>query len=557
MLSDNVTTNIISSADVNFLQSGVGGSPRSVQDKERDSLSSHDFSTVQDAINEAVNSGRQLVIEPGTAIPQVSWSGRLNLLAPGIVRCDYDGTKGPWMHAAAGADESNLSIDTIDFQNHGVVGIQLDAPYCKVFVRLAKNMTAQDYAIAGRQGVVVSQAADCDIDVTAYNFSMGAPLGANAVPRVVTTDGGSKRNKVRIKAFNTHTVWVENGVDNEAEYVIADSSTDNAIYNLDGSSGMKCAYLQYTNGKDEPFVLEGKRPWIGKAVFDGWGFPGVQNCTNASIGEIVVLPTPDNAPSKCVLRTRDGNTQSDVTIGSITGWLTISDMTQYAMGALFQFYAGAIDIRVGRIDLNVKWSNASATPYFILHRYGSIAEYGDVRISFDDTAAQPSQAMYWQFPPSAKFSIGSWNMEAKDYPWIKISNVNNTNVRLPVAQEIFGSVAQNPSLQYPQARSYSDTKSPTSGTWNRGDYVDNKFASPGGSRGWKCTAAGTPGTWKVAGQVGVQVGPSASRPTATTMGVAGNADWAGTMFLDTTLAAAGKTIIWTGSSWVDMMGSPV
>lgn len=37
---------------------------------------------------------------------------------------------------------------------------------------------------------------------------------------------------------------------------------------------------------------------------------------------------------------------------------------------------------------------------------------------------------------------------------------------------------------------------PTTGTWSRGDVVWNSSVNAGGSPGWICTTAGTPGTWK-------------------------------------------------------------
>ena len=43
------------------------------------------------------------------------------------------------------------------------------------------------------------------------------------------------------------------------------------------------------------------------------------------------------------------------------------------------------------------------------------------------------------------------------------------------------------------------TAAPASGTWARGDVIWNSNVSAGGSTGWICVAAGTPGTWKSMG----------------------------------------------------------
>jgi hypothetical protein len=48
---------------------------------------------------------------------------------------------------------------------------------------------------------------------------------------------------------------------------------------------------------------------------------------------------------------------------------------------------------------------------------------------------------------------------------------------------------------------FSGTAAPTAGTWKRGDVVMNSTPSAGGTPGWVCTTAGTPGTWKAMSNV--------------------------------------------------------
>lgn len=45
-------------------------------------------------------------------------------------------------------------------------------------------------------------------------------------------------------------------------------------------------------------------------------------------------------------------------------------------------------------------------------------------------------------------------------------------------------------------RHYSASAAPTTGAWKRGDVVWNTTPSAGGTPGWVCVTAGTPGTWK-------------------------------------------------------------
>lgn len=102
----------------------------------------------------------------------------------------------------------------------------------------------------------------------------------------------------------------------------------------------------------------------------------------------------------------------------------------------------------------------------------------------------------------------------------------------------------------------SGTVAPTAGTWDNGDFIWNTNPSGYGVVGWECTVSGTPGTWRVV-MAGCERSTTANRPTLTTMGVASNGQWQGTMYFDTTLAAAGKPIWWTGAAWVDATGATV
>lgn len=95
---------------------------------------------------------------------------------------------------------------------------------------------------------------------------------------------------------------------------------------------------------------------------------------------------------------------------------------------------------------------------------------------------------------------------------------------------------------------------PTTGTWAVGDKVVRDFTDGNAANGrvatqYTCTSAGTPGTWRQCGHI-VTSGVTGSRPTLTTSDV-------GIQYNDTTLAAAGKPIWWSGAAWVDATGTVV
>jgi hypothetical protein len=101
--------------------------------------------------------------------------------------------------------------------------------------------------------------------------------------------------------------------------------------------------------------------------------------------------------------------------------------------------------------------------------------------------------------------------------------------------------------------------SPSNGAWKIGDVVVNSAPAIGKAMGWAATAkaAGGAANWIIRGQFGIASGTTANRPTMSTMGVVANDRWAGTQYLDTTLAANGKLITWNGSAWVDTTGAIV
>jgi len=90
---------------------------------------------------------------------------------------------------------------------------------------------------------------------------------------------------------------------------------------------------------------------------------------------------------------------------------------------------------------------------------------------------------------------------------------------------------------------------PATGTWALGDIVfNNSFSSTNTVTFWYCSTAGTPGTWIAGGWFNAK-GTTAQRPTP------GALDRV--TYLDTTLAANGKPIWWTGTLWVDALGAAV
>lgn len=79
--------------------------------------------------------------------------------------------------------------------------------------------------------------------------------------------------------------------------------------------------------------------------------------------------------------------------------------------------------------------------------------------------------------------------------------------------------------------------------------INNTVSSAKPVTNWTCVTSGTPGVWQQSAHI-VTTGATVARPvlSATDKGV---------MYFDTTLAANGKPVWWTGSKWVDASGNQV
>lgn len=129
-----------------------------------------------------------------------------------------------------------------------------------------------------------------------------------------------------------------------------------------------------------------------------------------------------------------------------------------------------------------------------------------------------------------------------------IGNISNNGIAVLISDAVkntdFGNVGTSR-----QPISYKSAP-PTTGAHTRGELVfntDPRDASPVVI--WSCQYAGTPGNWAATAYL-TQKGGTVSRPTLT-------ANDRGVCYLDTTLAAQGKPIWWTGTVWVDGLGASV
>lgn len=106
---------------------------------------------------------------------------------------------------------------------------------------------------------------------------------------------------------------------------------------------------------------------------------------------------------------------------------------------------------------------------------------------------------------------GAWRFRSASFTWpisgtIQFgarkagSSTGSTFIAAPMVCPVGFSAPKAISTITPKTQ-FSGAAAPTTGTWQRGDIVFNSTPSAGGTPGWTCTTAGTPGTWKAMANV--------------------------------------------------------
>lgn len=109
-------------------------------------------------------------------------------------------------------------------------------------------------------------------------------------------------------------------------------------------------------------------------------------------------------------------------------------------------------------------------------------------------------------PIRLKYSLGRWFMNWANtaFEFFNIYNEQATVANGYARNSTNGRIGLNGFYHgdYTQMKWRGvDSAAPTTGTWLQGDIVFNTAPTAGGTIGWVCTSAGTPGTWKTFGAI--------------------------------------------------------
>lgn len=538
-----------------FIQAGAGAIARTVQDKLRERTTPLDMGAVGDGTTVDSAAFAKLADFSGVidglgktyVIDALTFTGKVVLR--NITFVPIPTFTGKVLVTLAG-DDSDVSL-TVDALGKGITCVDITGNRITGAVS-AKNITGVPQAVGGTQSGCRITGQDCKIAVFARNFQRGT-TDNDSIPRAATLDlsgtGTGNNNTVNVIGFNTNAGLVCSQPQVYAPLINIDGLLDNGIYHLAGNLDVNDA--TFKNALDETIVTEGVCRIGRLIVIDGQGSAGVQT-GDLTIGEYLITSS-NPARAYVPLRSRTGNVQSNVRIGTLRGEIYLATVGSGA--GIFQFAAGEVtDLIVDVLDLKVHY-RAGSTTTLMTNDSGKKVAFGSIAIELIDDTATLTIADKFDFriPPNLtkQSYIGQVNNVSATGD-IRIANAFQNLMQFPPGMEV--SVTSGPYLiqentSIPCPRRFVGTGIPTIGNWLRGDVIEIKSPFISGVVEYTCTASGSPGTWRASKWITGR-GVTSSRPTLTSNDT-------GVTYLDNTLNTNGKPIWWNGSAWVDSTGAVV
>lgn len=453
-------------------------------------------------------------------------------------------------------DDTFLDI-MVDCGGKGITGVEvLGARICGSVI--AHSITGVPQATGGTQSALKVSGIDCRMHIEGWNILHGTSDN-DSIPRLVTTDLTNplaKNNFITARGENVNAGWVTSQEGVRCGSLWLNGVVDNGIYHLGGQASAGTVTIHDCD--DEPVVAKGDFHIDSLLLVGCDGFCSMSNA-NMSVGHLKFGYVPGKATQAFI--TRGDNVSSTLTIGRISGELElVHDVT---LGGIFQFIGGSLErLSVGEIDLKVHYATGSTK---ILAQMAGVqsVNIGKIAIELVDDTGTLTFADKFDFRlPNTitKLSYLGEVLNVSTTGEIRIANVSQDLLQFTSGSEIsttFGPYILQEQTGLPAPREFFAQALPTTGNYLRGDTIVIKLPYHGGVSRYRCIVAG-PGVvspapttlvWRAVEWV-PQRGTTASRPVLTTSDV-------GVQFFDTTLAAAGKPIWWTGLAWVDALGATV
>ncbi|MNF71904.1 hypothetical protein D3C84_538630 [compost metagenome] len=438
---------------------------------------------------------------------------------------------------------------TVDCGSKGITAIEVTGKNC-LGTATGHDLVGQPQAAGGTQSILKLSGEDCRFHVDGWDITHGTSDN-DSIPRLVTTDLTNplaKNNFITARGENVNAGWVTSQPGARCGDLWLNGVQDNGIYHLGGQASAGTVVIH--NCDDEPVVAKGDFHIDSLGLIGCDGFCSLSNA-NMSVGHLWFGYVPGKATQAFI--TRADNVMSTLTIGSISGEIEL--VRDPTLGGIFQFIGGTLDrLTVGPITLKVHYTVGSTK---ILANMGFVngVDIGKLAIELIDDTGTLTFADKFDFRLPNNITKPSYLGDVLNVSTtgeIRVANVAQNLLQFSPGSELsttFGPYILPEQTALPTPRVFYAQAVPTTGTFLRGDILIIKLPSIGLVTKYRCITAGTPGVWRAV-EWAVQRGATGSRPTLTASDV-------GVQFFDTTLAAAGKPIWWTGQAWVDALAAAV
>ncbi len=504
---------------VNHLQSGAGAVTRTVQSKLRESVSVKDFGAVGDgvtddtaaiqaAITYAASSSKTVFFPDGIySANSLTLTSSMSMSAGAMLR--YNGANNGTLMTASG---NGLNIETFfadaNFNNCSLLVVSgNDSQLGTIKV---KNVIASATGADSLYGVAFSGNDNTAASILVENFE-NTGWSNESFPQGVAFTDTATRNVVGSVVGDVTSSLVVIGSSSgitEIGSIIAKNIADNGLYQLGGY--LQLGKLSYINDADtvgnEPAVFAGGDAVVGAIqIIGGSNAIGFDDCGDVSIQTIQIQESAVGRTAGSIMRTRSGNTVAgSIYIGSVSGILKQST-------TLFLLSTGTIaSFTMDSLDVEYFYTVASSTTSWAVFdacQQFSVKEF-DVRI-IDTTDALTSATNFWLRAASANLLRPSYvgNIRVTIYQSDK-TTVSDAGFRgqdfvqdlIQVDSGVFavniGPYLLKVGTTTPTNGGIYASAIPLTGTWKRGTVLWNTAPSAGGTPGWVCVTAGTPGTWK-------------------------------------------------------------
>lgn len=559
-LADN-TDPLKGAAEVGYLPDGAGAVGRNVKEKLDEFKTLSDFGAALDGVTDdsgpvldALSSGVPVLHTHGiAAIKNVVVTAKCHLLVAATagfkLLSSATNTPGIRLQAAGSTVECHGLFDG------ALVGrslVSIEADDCTALLYNTKDVASLGTSTNWVSGVEINNAAKNSLFyVQGSNY---VNLGGQAsTPRLATAQALCDKFRGSVKGVNVVGGVTVSCTSGHLDLVHVENALDNGIYHLAGSLTVGDVIYR---GSEEA-VVNGADLSVDRVFCTGaTTIIAISDATQTDIGHINIRPSSAVSGPTSITRVRTGNTTcGPLRIGRITG--TIRPAQLIALG-----FIGTVDlVDIQNVDILCEYDASVMTDITLFASITTVKEFNlrnwKVRVldvnsvlaggvfNFTLPTTNLARASYWD-------AIRIWLSKTDNTianAFLRVDNAPNALNYITGAQW----QANNATIReatfingVPDAAG----SPPAAGAWRQGYRLHNYLIARGTPVAvWEVSVAGTPGTWRAVSWA-VFSGTTAQRPTL-------RADDVGVQYMDTTLAAAGKPIWWTGTVWVDALGAAV